>query len=150
MAQDEKNLYPKAPTEKLELAQLQVLQEDALSQTDQRSLDCDRSSSSLPTPATTPSKLQRANIPAVSIIPVWIILSSTVILYNNRVYNTYGFRYPVFLVTWHLTFAVSPSFFCACQHLTCLRNRPSAQGCFSGRPACLTASRMSTCPGQCS
>ncbi|EIN08469.1 TPT-domain-containing protein [Punctularia strigosozonata HHB-11173 SS5] len=39
------------------------------------------------------------------IIPVWIALSSAVIIYNNYIYNTIGFKYPVFLVTWHLTFA---------------------------------------------
>lgn len=44
---------------------------------------------------------------AAAIIPVWIILSSSVIIYNNYIYNTLEFKYPVFLVTWHLTFAVS-------------------------------------------
>ncbi|KAF8903293.1 triose-phosphate transporter family-domain-containing protein [Gymnopilus junonius] len=39
------------------------------------------------------------------IIPIWIVLSSTVIIYNNYLYNTLNFKYPVFLVTWHLTFA---------------------------------------------
>ncbi|KAI0676376.1 TPT-domain-containing protein [Trametes maxima] len=39
------------------------------------------------------------------IIPVWIVLSSAVIIYNNYLYNTLQFRFPVFLVTWHLTFA---------------------------------------------
>ncbi|KIJ58542.1 hypothetical protein HYDPIDRAFT_102434 [Hydnomerulius pinastri MD-312] len=38
-----------------------------------------------------------------------IVLSSAVIIYNNHLYNTLEFRYPVFLVTWHLTFAVSLS-----------------------------------------
>ena len=48
-----------------------------------------------------------------AIIPVWIVLSSAVIIYNNYVYNTLNFKFPVFLVTWHLTFAVSfaPLFF---------------------------------------
>lgn len=32
-------------------------------------------------------------------------LSSAVILYNNYLYSTLQFRYPVFVVTWHLTFA---------------------------------------------
>ncbi len=41
------------------------------------------------------------------IIPLWIFLSSTVILYNNYLYNTLNFKFPVFLVTWHLLFAVS-------------------------------------------
>jgi len=32
-------------------------------------------------------------------------LSVSVILYNNHLYNTLEFKFPVFLVTWHLTFA---------------------------------------------
>lgn len=107
MAQDEKGRHPQdpVPVEKLELAELQVQEHDQES----AAFDTqpDQSSSSLPTPVTTPSKPQRPKIPAAAIIPVWIVLSSIVILYNNRVYNTYGFHYPVFLVTWHLTFAVS-------------------------------------------
>ncbi|KAH0835940.1 TPT-domain-containing protein [Lanmaoa asiatica] len=110
MAHDEKSRHPQDPVsaEKLEFVQLQVQEHDEESapfdsQTEQRPLD--QSSASLPTPATTPSRPQRTKIPAAAIIPVWIVLSSAVILYNNRVYNTYGFRYPVFLVTWHLTFA---------------------------------------------
>ncbi|KAG9313524.1 hypothetical protein JVU11DRAFT_5851 [Chiua virens] len=99
MALDEKSV----PVEKHELAQLRVQEHDDVPQIEQHPLDDDQSS--LPAPATTPSKPQRAKIPAAAIIPVWIVLSSTVILYNNHVYNTFGFRYPVFLVTWHLTFA---------------------------------------------
>jgi len=60
----------------------------------------------LPSPVTAP--VPRSNKPklsATTIIPVWIILSSSVIIYNNYVYNTLQFRFPVFLVTWHLTFA---------------------------------------------
>jgi hypothetical protein len=34
------------------------------------------------------------------------VLSSTVIIYNNYLYNTLNFKFPVFLVTWHLGFAV--------------------------------------------
>jgi hypothetical protein len=48
----------------------------------------------------------RPKLSAAAIIPVWICLSSAVILYNNHLYNSRHFRYPVFLVTWHLTFAV--------------------------------------------
>lgn len=109
MAHNEKSQQPQEPAEKLKLAQLQVQEHDQESLSFGTQTPLDRDQSSLPTPATTPSKPQRAKIPAAAIIPVWIILSSTVILYNNHVYNTYGFRYPVFLVTWHLTFAVSPS-----------------------------------------
>ncbi|KAG8216784.1 hypothetical protein J3R82DRAFT_7029 [Butyriboletus roseoflavus] len=112
MAQDEKNrhLQDPVPAEKHELAYLQVQEHDEESvplnpQAEQRLLDHNQSSESLPTPATTPSKSQRTSIPAAAVIPVWIILSSTVIIYNNHVYNTFGFHYPVFLVTYHLTFA---------------------------------------------
>lgn len=42
---------------------------------------------------------------AAIIIPIWIVLSSGVIIYNNYIYNTLNFKYPVFLVTWHLIFA---------------------------------------------
>ena len=62
----------------------------------------------LPQPATTPKP--PAKLSATMIVPIWIVLSSGVIIYNNYVYNTLNFRYPVFLVTWHLTFAVSPPF----------------------------------------
>jgi len=44
-------------------------------------------------------------ISAAAIIPIWIALSSAVIIYNNYLYNTLNFKYPVFLVTWHLGFA---------------------------------------------
>ena len=53
------------------------------------------------------SSKQQLKLSATMIIPVWIALSSAVIIYNNYLYNTLQFRYPVFLVTWHLTFAVS-------------------------------------------
>lgn len=42
---------------------------------------------------------------AAIIIPIWIVLSSSVIIYNNYIYNTLEFRFPVFLVSWHLVFA---------------------------------------------
>lgn len=63
----------------------------------------------LPAPATAPTQRGRLKVPAAAIIPVWIVLSSAVIIYNNHLYNAMQFRYPVFLVTWHLTFAVSLS-----------------------------------------
>ncbi|EJC99376.1 TPT-domain-containing protein [Fomitiporia mediterranea MF3/22] len=47
----------------------------------------------------------RQKYSAAAIIPVWIVLSSAVIIYNNHVYNRLDFKFPVFLVTWHLTFA---------------------------------------------
>ncbi|EPS95675.1 hypothetical protein FOMPIDRAFT_1025711 [Fomitopsis schrenkii] len=61
----------------------------------------------LPSPVTA-QVARSANKPrlsAAAIIPIWIVLSSAVIIYNNYVYNTLQFRFPVFLVTWHLTFA---------------------------------------------
>lgn len=59
----------------------------------------------LPSPASASSKPQKHKLSAAAIIPVWIVLSSTVIIYNNYLYNTLEFKYPVFLVTWHLSFA---------------------------------------------
>jgi len=44
-------------------------------------------------------------IPTSVIIPIWIALSSSVIIYNSYLYKSLEFKYPVFLVTWHLTFA---------------------------------------------
>ena len=54
-----------------------------------------------------PASSSKPKLSAATIIPVWIVLSSAVIIYNNYLYNTLQFRFPVFLVTWHLTFAVS-------------------------------------------
>jgi hypothetical protein len=60
----------------------------------------------LPSPVSaTPSK-PKAKLSAAMIIPIWIILSSSVIIYNNYLYNTLNFKFPVFLVTFHLGFAV--------------------------------------------
>jgi drug/metabolite transporter (DMT)-like permease len=58
---------------------------------------------SSPTSATTP--YSKPKLSAAMVIPVWIVLSSSVIIYNNYIYNTLEFKFPVFLVTWHLTFA---------------------------------------------
>ena len=61
----------------------------------------------LPSPVSASSpKAAKAKLSAAAIIPVWIVLSSAVIIYNNHLYNTLQFKYPVFLVTWHLSFAV--------------------------------------------
>jgi hypothetical protein len=61
----------------------------------------------LPEPATArPSTPSRPKLSAAMIIPIWMILSASVILYNNYLYNTLYFPYPVFTVTWHLIFAV--------------------------------------------
>ena len=64
------------------------------------------SSSPLPTPASASSPKPKYKLSAAAIIPIWIVLSSSVIIYNNYLYNTLNFRFPVFLVTYHLGFAV--------------------------------------------
>lgn len=62
-------------------------------------------SADLPSPVSAPVARPKAKLSAAAIIPIWIVLSSSVIIYNNYLYNTLEFRFPVFLVTWHLTFA---------------------------------------------
>jgi hypothetical protein len=62
-------------------------------------------SSPLPTPVSATPQKSKSRLTATGIIPIWIILSSSVIIYNNYLYNTLNFPYPVFTVTWHLTFA---------------------------------------------
>jgi hypothetical protein len=63
---------------------------------------------SLPSPVVaSPIKQSKLSLSATTVIPIWICLSSSVIIYNNYLYNTLNFKYPVFTVTWHLTFAVS-------------------------------------------
>jgi len=60
----------------------------------------------LPSPASAASpKPAKTKLSATAIIPVWIVLSSSVIIYNNYLLTTLEFKYPVFIVTWHLTFA---------------------------------------------
>ena len=77
--------------------------------TDQLSSAQKDSNGDLPCPVSAQSPRPKPKISAAAIIPVWIVLSSAVILYNNHLYSTLNFRFPVFLVTWHLTFAVSPA-----------------------------------------
>jgi hypothetical protein len=60
----------------------------------------------LPSPASASSSKPKTKLSAAMIIPIWIVLSSGVIIYNNYLYNTLNFKYPVFLVTFHLGFAV--------------------------------------------
>jgi len=62
-------------------------------------------SSPLPTPVSATIPKPKPRLTATGIIPVWIVLSSAVIIYNNYLYNTLAFPYPVFTVTWHLSFA---------------------------------------------
>ncbi|KAH8829071.1 TPT-domain-containing protein [Flagelloscypha sp. PMI_526] len=60
--------------------------------------------SPLPSPVSAPQP-KKPTLTASTIIPIWIVLSSSVIIYNNYLYNSLDFKYPVFTVTWHLTFA---------------------------------------------
>jgi hypothetical protein len=68
-------------------------------------MDDREDASRLPSPAVAQIPKQKPKLTATIIIPIWIVLSSSVIIYNNYLYNTLNFRYPVFTVTWHLTFA---------------------------------------------
>ncbi|ETW78050.1 hypothetical protein HETIRDRAFT_39125 [Heterobasidion irregulare TC 32-1] len=66
----------------------------------------DGQTSPLPSPVSTPAPKPKPKFQSTTIIiPIWICLSSAVIIYNNYLYNTLNFKYPVFLVTWHLSFA---------------------------------------------
>ncbi|KAK0452665.1 triose-phosphate transporter family-domain-containing protein [Armillaria borealis] len=68
-------------------------------------IDINDSRQDLPSPAVAQVQKPKPKLSAAMIIPIWIVLSSSVIIYNNYLYNTLSFKYPVFLVTWHLTFA---------------------------------------------
>ncbi|KAJ5293768.1 hypothetical protein PENANT_c002G06406 [Penicillium antarcticum] len=61
---------------------------------------------SLPTvnPAAEKQEASAALHPAVY-VTTWITLSSSVILFNKYLLDTLGFRFPIILTTWHLTFA---------------------------------------------
>lgn len=65
------------------------------------------SSAPLPPPvsAALATSLPGKSLSVAAIIPIWIVLSSGVIIYNNYVYSDLNFPYPVFTVTWHLVFA---------------------------------------------
>ncbi|KAJ6627856.1 triose-phosphate transporter family-domain-containing protein [Mycena sp. CBHHK59/15] len=69
-----------------------------------KTAEAEASTSSLPTPVSAPSK-PKPKLSAAAIIPVWMAFSLSVILYNNYLFTTLEFKFPVFLVTWHLTFA---------------------------------------------
>ena len=51
----------------------------------------------LPAPASAAqsSKQAQHKLSITVIVPIWIALSSSVILYNNYLYNTLDFKYPV-------------------------------------------------------
>ncbi|KDQ58698.1 hypothetical protein JAAARDRAFT_128426 [Jaapia argillacea MUCL 33604] len=59
----------------------------------------------LPSPVSANGPKSKAKLSTAVIIPIWIVLSSSVIIYNNYLYNTLDFKFPVFLVTFHLSFA---------------------------------------------
>ncbi|KAF4564730.1 hypothetical protein EYR40_010902 [Pleurotus pulmonarius] len=65
----------------------------------------EESDTALPTPVQATATKPKPKLSAAAIIPVWIVLSLSVIIYNNYLYNTLNFKFPVWLVTWHLTFA---------------------------------------------
>lgn len=59
-------------------------------------------STQLPNPVqATPKKA----LHPVIIISIWIALSSSVIIYNKYILSDLNFAYPIWLTTWHLTFA---------------------------------------------
>ncbi|KAL5499083.1 hypothetical protein ACEPAH_1601 [Sanghuangporus vaninii] len=82
---------------------------DAVLDDEEKTLVDESKEDLLPQPASAPSSSTAAKprhkYSAAAIIPVWIVLSSAVIIYNNYLYNQLYFRFPVFLVTWHLVFA---------------------------------------------
>ena len=71
----------------------------------------------LPAPASCPTPKPKPKLSTAIIIPIWIVLSSTVIIYNNYLYNTLNFKFPVFLVTFHLGFAVPSTLSCHSIHV---------------------------------
>jgi hypothetical protein len=46
----------------------------------------------------------KMELKVTSLIPIWIILSSSLIIYNNYIFHTLQFKFPVFLFMWHLIF----------------------------------------------
>lgn len=61
----------------------------------------------LPTvnPASEKPAAQSGGIHASVYVIIWISLSSSVILFNKWILSTLGFKYPILLTAWHLTFA---------------------------------------------
>ncbi|TIB15518.1 hypothetical protein E3P92_01649 [Wallemia ichthyophaga] len=65
-----------------------------------KTLETERRSSPPPAPA---PQSHKPKLSPYVIIPIWIALSSSVILYNKAILDSFHFEYPVFLVTYHLT-----------------------------------------------
>lgn len=59
--------------------------------------------SRLPSPAVKQISKQKPKLTATIITPIWIVLSSSVIIYNNYLYNTLNFCYLVFTIAQYLT-----------------------------------------------
>jgi hypothetical protein len=59
-------------------------------------------------------------------------------------YTTLNFRYPVFIVTWHLTFAVSPTFHCFLESIAISRDRPSEPAFYNALLISWTEPKTST------
>ncbi|KLU91108.1 hypothetical protein MAPG_09631 [Magnaporthiopsis poae ATCC 64411] len=55
--------------------------------------------------ANTPPPSFKDSVPAAVYVIAWISISSSVILFNKWILDTKGFKYPVILTTYHLTFA---------------------------------------------
>ncbi|KAK7039461.1 TPT domain-containing protein [Favolaschia claudopus] len=68
-------------------------------------LATDSPAAALPAPVSASSSKPKPKISTTLIVPIWMAFSVSVILYNNHLYHSLDFKYPVFLVTWHLTFA---------------------------------------------
>ncbi|TIC15824.1 hypothetical protein E3Q08_03104 [Wallemia mellicola] len=73
-----------------------------------KTLESERRSS--PPPAPQPTNSHKPKLSPYVIIPIWIALSSSVILYNKAILSSFKFEYPIFLVTFHLTVSTIVSF----------------------------------------
>ncbi|KAF8256664.1 hypothetical protein EI94DRAFT_1836740 [Lactarius quietus] len=65
--------------------------------------ETDQPATPLPTPASCPTPKPKPKLTTAFIIPIWIVLSSTVIIYNNYLYNTLNFkisRFPRYVPSW--------------------------------------------------
>ncbi|KAI9458659.1 triose-phosphate transporter family-domain-containing protein [Lactarius psammicola] len=56
--------------------------------------EIDQPATPLPTPVACPVPKPKPRLSTAIIIPIWIVLSSTVIIYNNYLYNTLNFKFP--------------------------------------------------------
>jgi hypothetical protein len=123
-------------------------EEKEVAQFENNHLEVKEPETPLPSPVTATVTKPKPKLSTTVIIPVWIALSSSVIIYNNYLYNTLDFKYPVFLVTFHLTFAVSS--------LSRIKNviltvcRLSERAFSKGRQTCWMEPKRCTCRKTCS